>query len=164
MAAAALVVSIAAAVIAILAVVYTRRQTVAAEAQVHAAREPDIQLSVEPDPGTQPPVSGTLVITYEHGLLLEIVNIEIVVPSDPPLEVPVPTFGPGNHSRTASVGSLRPGDIVRRTIVLNPSPPQEPARFRLTCKSGSNDPWILSRAVQGPWIIREQQVIKLEFT
>jgi len=145
---------------ALLAVVYNRRQTLAIENQGHADHEPEIDLTVETDKGS-PAVSGVLVVAHRRGPPLESMDVEISVPAAPPHEVPVPTFGPGNHGRVASLRGLQPGDSPRLTIVLNPSPPKRAAEFRLTCRPAKGKPWVLSRTVEGSWMQPKARVINL---
>jgi len=170
MATAALVISILAIIGAAVAILYGRRQTSAVEAQarvaerqVHSDQEPDIEVAVEADRNQKPAVSGVLSLTHWHGPALRAIELEIVVPPKPPLEVPIPTFGPGNHTRMASLGPLGPGEILRQSVVLNPSPPKAKASFRLTCWPDNGEPWIISRSVEAPVIRAPARSINLGY-
>jgi hypothetical protein len=143
-AAAALVVAIVAIVIAgVSAVIAWQaknanvRQAGAAEAALHDAREPDIQLTVKQSPSTN--VNADLVLSHTRGADLDLVEVEIVVPRQQDLAVgetvavPVPGFYPGTGRWTARVDGLRLGQSTPLPINLNPNPPGKDAVFRLRC-------------------------------
>src|SRR5437899_157177 len=131
MAAAALTISLVALVVAGASALFAWRQALVAEARDHRDRTPNLSLMVEPLPGD--PTAGDLVVSHMDGPDLDRVEVEIVVPNEPPLEVPVPQFGPGNHSRSAQLEQLRQGENQRLRVTLNPVPPAVAAVFRLTC-------------------------------
>jgi hypothetical protein len=152
----ALVVSVLALLVSGAAAKYTRDQaksaadqTALAATQLHRAQTPDLEAGVEFSEGDQ--TAGTLVIRHADGPDLDSVDIEIVVPGGPPVDLPVPTFGPGNHTRTASLGALRQGATERVGVILNATHPDTAAVFRFTCHRGGEEAWTITRSVVPDW-------------
>jgi hypothetical protein len=160
---AAFVLSIVAILVSAAAVWYARQQADAAQEAMFMANTPDFRLSVEPLRDQPSDVSGDLIIDYVKGPDLSKLGLEIVIPTDPPFEVPVPQFGPGHHTRTMEIAEpLRQGDTRRVPVILNPSPPQIDAVFRLTCWASGpwrwrdrpperKRPWEIKRQVTPDW-------------
>jgi hypothetical protein len=145
----ALVISVLALLASAAAAKYTRDQARSAGTQLHRDQTPDLNIGVEFSDGD--PIAGTLVIRHTEGPDLDSVEIEIVVPGGPPVDLPVPTFGPGNHTKTASLGVLRQGATERVGVILNATHPDTAAVFRFTCHRAGEEPWIITRSVVPDW-------------
>ena len=147
----ALVLSILAIVTAAFSAWYTRDQAASAKAQVHATNTPDVQLAVAQASNDRS--AGELTLRYLIGPHLDRIDLEIVGAKHPdgtPRELPVPTFGPGNHSRLSSTGELQAGDELRLRVIRNDNAASEEASFRLTCHAGKAE-WLLNRRVRPRW-------------
>ena len=148
MAIAALVFSVLALVCSGIAVFYAHRQTRAQEGQFDLATRPQVDCSVDAHKTSDPRTAGVLTVTYVDGPALDELSVEIVVPDDPPYELSMPTFGPGNHSRFAAIGDVRVGERKTVEVILNPSPPSDVAVLRFSARAGRRQSWEWSEKVK----------------
>jgi hypothetical protein len=145
----ALVISVLALLASAAAAKYARDQAGSAAAQLHRDQTPKLEADVEFSDGDQ--TAGTLVVRHIEGPDLDSVDIEIVVPGGPPIDLPVPTFGPGNHTKRANRGPLPQGATERVGVILNATHPDTAAVFRFTCHRVGDKPWVITRRVVPDW-------------